>query len=233
MLRSILRLDVTTAREVMVPRLDMNAVEVSSTLVQVAEMMVQGGHSRLPVYDDTIDHILGIVHSREVLASLARPNTSESLRDLIRPAFIIPETKRLDELLEELQDKGVQMSVVVDEYGGTEGLVTMEDLLEEIVGEIEDEFSRTREAEVVQLPDGGVLVDAGVATEDVEELFTTRIDSTDVDTVGGYVYQTLGKIPQAGDVVFTDHLRIEVVSILGRRIRKLRISRIEEGADAT
>ena len=233
MLRSILRLDVTTAREIMVPRLDMNAVEVSITLVQVAEMMVQGGHSRLPVYDDNLDHILGIVHSREVLASLAHPKGPESLRDLIRPAFIIPETKRLDGLLEELKDKGVQMAIVVDEYGGTEGLVTMEDLLEEIVGEIEDEFSRTREAEVVQLPDGGSLVDAGVATEDVEELFTTRIDSADVDTVGGYVYLTLGKIPQAGDVVFTDHLRIEVVSILGRRIRKLRISRIEEGADAT
>ena len=233
MLRSILRLDVTTAREIMVPRLDMNTVEVSLTLVQVAEVMVQGGHSRLPVYDDTIDHILGIVHSREVLASLARTKSSECLRDLTRPAFIIPETKRLDELLEELKDKGVQMAIVVDEYGGTEGLVTMEDVLEEIVGEIEDEFSRTREAEVVQLPDGGALVDAGVATEDVEELFTTHINSTDVDTVGGYVYLTLGRIPQAGDVVFTDQLRIEVVSILGRRIRKLRISRIEEGADAT
>jgi len=233
MLRSILRLDVTTAREIMVPRLDMIAVEVSSTLVEVAEMMVQGGHSRLPVYDETIDHILGIVHSREILASLAHPDAPESLRDLIRPAFIIPETKRLDGLLEELKDKGIQMAIIVDEYGGTEGLVTMEDLLEEIVGEIEDEFSSTREAEVVHLPDGGVLVDAGVATEDVEELFTTRINSTDVDTVGGYVYLTLGKIPQAGDVVFTDHLRIEVVSILGRRIRKLRISRIEEGADAT
>lgn len=233
MLRSILRLDVTTAREIMVPRLDMDAVEVSSNLVQVAEMMVQGGHSRLPVYDNTIDHILGIVHSREVLASLARPDTTDSLRDLIRPAFIIPETKRLDGLLEELKDKGVQMAIVVDEYGGTEGLVTMEDLLEEIVGEIEDEFSRTQEAQVVRLPDGGVLVDSGVTTEDVEELFTTRINSTDVDTVGGYVYLTLGKIPQAGDVVFTDHLRIEVVLILGRRIRKLRITRIEEGADAT
>lgn len=233
MLRSIVRLDVTTAREIMVPRLDMSAVEVGSSLVQAAEIMVRGGHSRLPVYDDTIDHILGIVHSREVLASLASSSSDDSLRDLVRPAFIIPETKRLDGLLVELKDKGVQMAIVVDEYGGTEGLVTMEDLLEEIVGEIEDEFSRTREAEVVQLPDGGVLVDSGVTTEDVEELFTTHIDSTDVDTVGGYVYLTLGKIPQAGDLVFTDHLRIEVVSILGRRIRKLRINRIEEGADAT
>jgi CBS domain containing-hemolysin-like protein len=103
----------------------------------------------------------------------------------------------------------------------------MEDVLEEIVGEIEDEFSRTREAQVVHLPDGAALVDAGMATEDVEELFATRIGATDVDTVGGYVYQALGKIPQFGDVVTTDHLRIEVVSILGRRLRKLRIKRID------
>jgi CBS domain containing-hemolysin-like protein len=107
----------------------------------------------------------------------------------------------------------------------------MEDLLEEIVGEIEDEFSRTRESELVHLPGGGVLVDAGVPTEDIEELFSTTIESEDVDTVGGYVYQVLGKIPSAGDVVNTDQLRIEVVSILGRRLRKLRITRIS--VDAT
>ena len=123
------------------------------------------------------------------------------------------------------------MAIVVDEYGGTEGVLTMEDLLEEIVGEIEDEFSRTRESELVHLSDGGVLVDAGVLTEDIEELFSTKIDSEDVDTVGGYVYQMHGKIPSTGDVVNTDHLRIEVVSILGRRLRKLRINRI--GVDAS
>ena len=117
--------------------------------------------------------------------------------------------------------------------GGTEGLVTMEDVLEEIVGEIEDEFSRTRDAQVVRLPDGAVLVDAGLTTENVEELFGTRIDNTDVDTVGGYVYHSLGKIPQLGDVVVTDHLHIEVVSILGRRLRKLRIQLIESnGSDS-
>ena len=233
MLRSILRLDVTTAREIMVPRLDMLAVEADASLAQVSDLMVQGGHSRLPVYEDTIDSILGIIHSRDVMKAMASQYSQANIRDLVRPAFIIPETKRIDDLLEELQDKGVQMAVVVDEYGGTEGLVTMEDVLEEIVGEIEDEFSRTREAEIVRLPDGAVLVDAGVTTEYVEEMFSTHIDSTDVDTVGGYVYHSLGKIPQLGDVVFTDHLHIEVVSILGRRLRKLRIQRIENnGSDS-
>jgi len=231
MLRSILKLDVTTAREIMVPRLDMVAVGIDSSLIFVAEQMVQGGHSRIPVFEESIDHIMGIVHSREVLAAMASPDSNQNLRDLLNPAFFIPETKRLDDLLEELKDKGIQMAIVVDEYGGTEGVLTMEDLLEEIVGEIEDEFSRTRESELVHLSDGGVLVDAGVPTEDIEELFSTTIDSEYVDTVGGYVYQMLGKMPSTGDVVNTDHLRIEVVSILGRRLRKLRINRI--GVDAS
>jgi Mg2+/Co2+ transporter CorC len=227
MLRSILRLDVTTAREIMVPRLDMLAVAVDASLARVSQLMVQGGHSRLPVYEDTIDSIVGIIRSREVMEAMANQNSEVDIRDLVQPAFIIPESKRIDELLEELQDKGLQMAVVVDEYGGTEGLVTMEDVLEEIVGEIEDEFSRNREAEIVRLADGAVLVDAGVTTDNVEEMFGTHIDSTDVDTVGGYVYHSLGKIPQLGDVVVTEDLSIEVVSILGRRLRKLRIQRIE------
>ena len=232
MLRSILRLDVTTAREIMIPRPDMVAMEAGSSLTEVSEKMIQGGHSRLPVYEETIDRILGIVYARDVLAVMAAQSSGETLRDLVRPAFIIPETKRLDDLLEELQDKGIQMAIVVDEYGGTEGLLTIEDVLEEIVGEIEDEFSRTREALVVRLPDGAVLVDAGVTTENIEEMFDTRIDSSDVDTLGGFVYQSLGKIPQVGDVVTTDHLRIEVVSIIGRRLRKLRIVRIADNGSA-
>lgn len=227
MLRSILRLDVTTAREIMTPRLDMVAVESDSTLEQVSDVLVSSGHSRLPVYEETIDRILGVLFSRDVLEALGRQNRDEHIRELVRPAFIIPESKRLDDLLEELQDKGVQMAIVVDEYGGTEGLVTLEDVLEEIVGEIEDEFSRTREPLIDHLPGGAVLVDAGITTEDVEELFGTRIETSDVDTVGGLVYHSLGKIPQAGDVVVTDQLRIEVISILGRRLRKLRITRVD------
>ena len=236
MLRSIIRLDATTVREVMVPRLDMAAVEADSPLNVVAETMVRAGHSRLPVYEETIDKILGIIHARDVLDSLAKSTVTsnskseDSLRTLVREAFIIPETKRVDDLLEELQERRTQIAIVVDEYGGTEGLVTMEDLLEEIVGEIEDEFSRSRDAQVIHQADGTVLVDAGVTTEDVEELFGVTIGTTEVDTVGGYVYHSLGRIPQQGDIVVTDRLHIEVVSMLGRRLRKLRIHRIDEGA---
>jgi CBS domain containing-hemolysin-like protein len=230
MLRSIIRLDVTTVREVMVPRLDMAVVEAESPLSVVAETMVNRGHSRLPVYEETIDRILGIIHARDVLASLASGVSDDTLRVLVRPAFIIPETKRVDDLLEELQERRTQIAIVVDEYGGTEGLVTMEDLLEEIVGEIEDEFSRSRDAQVIHEADGKVLVDAGVTTENVEEIFGASIVTTEVDTVGGYVYHSLGRIPQAGDVVQTDRLHIEVVSMLGRRLRKLRIHLIDEEA---
>jgi CBS domain containing-hemolysin-like protein len=119
------------------------------------------------------------------------------------------------------------MAIVVDEYGGTEGLITLEDVLEEIVGEIEDEFSQTRESAIVRLPDGAAMVDAGITTENVEEIFGTRIETTGVDTVGGLVYHSLGKIPQLGDIVETEDLRIEVVSMLGRRLRKLRIDRVD------
>ncbi len=228
MFRSILRLDVTTAHEIMVPRLDMVAIDTDCTLRQVADAMVEGGHSRLPVYQKTEDRIVGVVHSREILAALASTEPAPALSGLLHPAFFIPETKRLDDLLEELQGRGLQMAIVVDEYGGTEGLVTMEDLLEEIVGEIEDEFSRTRDPELVHMTDGTVVVDAGVSNSDIEELFGTKIDADDVDTVGGYVYQALGRMPQTGDSVTTAELKIEVVSIMGRRLRKLKVSRINE-----
>ena len=233
MLRSVVALDTSTAREIMVPRLDIVAVEASFSFSGIAEKVVQYGHSRLPVYEETIDHILGILHTRDLIMVLAQEKSTLPLKDLIRPAFFIPETKRLDELLKELRARGMQMAIVVDEYGGTEGLVTMEDLLEEIVGEIEDEFSATRSPQLVHLPDGAAIVDAGVTLDDIGEVFSTRIESEDVDTVGGYVYQALGKIPQVGDKVATDHLSIEVVSILGRRLRKLHIRRLDSEPGAS
>ena len=229
MIRSILKLDETTAREIMVPRVDLVAVEVDTPLPEVATSMLERGHSRLPVYSSTIDHVVGVIHSRDLLPLLARSGEYPSLEETMRPAFFIPESKRLDELLKELQEKHVQIALVVDEYGGIEGLVTLEDLLEEIVGEIEDEFSSGVEPQMVPAGDGTMIVDARVPLGDIADLISGEIASEDVDTVGGLVYSALGKVPQIGDEVSLDGLRIEVVSVLGRRIRKLRLTRTGAG----
>ena len=224
MLRSIIELDYTTVREVMVPRLDMVAVEADESLEEAAAVIVRHGHSRLPVYVETMDDVLGILYVRDLLAAIASPENGHDLRSLTRPAYVVPETKRVDALLEEFRQRRTQIAIVVDEYGGTEGLVTMEDVLEEIVGEIEDEFSRVREAEILRQEDGAVFVDSGLSTEEVEDLFGINIESDDFDTVGGYVYHQLGRIPNVGDVVEDGNLRVEVMSVAGRRLRRLKIS---------
>ena len=230
MLRSIIELDYTTVREVMVPRLDMVAIEASASLKEAASTIVEHGHSRLPVYVDTMDDVLGIVYVRDLLAAIANPQDDSDLRSLIRPAFIVPETKRVDELLEEFRQRRTQIAIVVDEYGGTEGLVTMEDVLEEIVGEIEDEFSRVRDAEVTRGEEGAIYVNAGLSAEEVQALFGVSIESDDFDTVGGFVYHNLGRIPHVGDVVESEGLRVEVMVVAGRRLRSLRITKSESGS---
>ena len=231
MLRSIIQLDNSTAHEVMVPRLDMVALDINTHLQQATDPIIKSGHTRIPVYEESIDHIVGIIHSLDLMQLLSRQDWSQfTLRDLLRQAYFIPETKRLDDLLQEFQQRAVQMAIVVDEYGGTEGLITMEDLLEEIVGEIEDEFSKGEEPEVARQQDGSVLVSAGVTTDEIEDMFDTKLDNPDVDTVGGYVYMSLGRMPRVGDVVETNQLHIEITSVLGRRIHKLNIRSKSQGA---
>ena len=227
MIRSILRLDESTAKEVMVPRVDIVAVDAGTSLSTVASTMQEHGHSRIPVYTGTTDNIIGVVHSRDLLPFLARTEEHPPLAEVTRPPFFTPESKRLDDLLREMQEKRVHMAMVVDEYGGVEGLVTLEDLLEEIVGEIEDEFSPGMEPRVVPMPNGDLIADARVSLEYLSDLLSSPLPQGDVDTVGGLVYTSLGKIPQVGDSVTHDGLRIEVVSLLGRRIRKLKLSRTQ------
>ncbi len=228
MLRSIIQLDNSTAHEIMVPRLDVVALEISTPIPQAIEPIIRSGHTRIPIFEENIDHIVGIIHSLDLLQLLARDDwTQASLKDLARPAYFIPETKRLDDLLGEFQQKAVQMAVVVDEFGGTEGIITLEDLLEEIVGEIEDEFSWAEEEEVVLEEDGSAMVNASVTNDVIEEMFDVKLDNPDVDTIGGYVYMSLGRMPRLGDLVETDFLTIEIVSVLGRRIQKVRIRRRE------
>ena len=232
MLRSIIELDYTTVREVMVPRLDMVAIEAGVSLYDAAATIVEHGHSRLPVYVETIDDVLGILYVRDLLAAISKPHEGVSVRTLTRPAFVVPETKRVDDLLEEFRQRRIQIAIVVDEYGGTEGLVTMEDVLEEIVGEIEDEFSKDMQTDINWDEDGAAHVSAGMGTEEVQGMFGVNIESADFDTVGGFVYHHLGRIPHVGDVVEKEGLHLEVVSVAGRRLRSLKIKRDGGGAPA-
>ncbi len=231
MLRSIIQLDNSTAHEIMVPRLDVVALEINTPIPQAIEPIIKSGHTRIPIYEENIDHIVGIIHSLDLLQLFSSDDWARaSLRDLARPAYFIPETKRLDVLLEEFQQKAVQMAVVVDEYGGTEGIITLEDLLEEIVGEIEDEFSWAEEEEVVVEDDGSAVVNASVTNDVIEEMFDVKLDNPDVDTIGGYVYMSLGRMPHVADIVETEALSIEIISVLGRRIQKVRVRRKESAS---
>ena len=226
MLNAILRLDEATAREVMVPRVDMVTVEKDSSLRHVAQQMARTGHSRLPVYDSVPDHIIGVLHVRDVLEILADATDRRDVKDIIRPTHFIPESKLLDDLLQEMQEKHIQMAIVVDEYGGTEGLVTVEDLLEEIVGEIEDEFSALKQnPQIVRISADALLVDPMATLEDISDRMGMPIQESTYDTIGAYVHAALGKIPEQDDEVVLGGLRVRVVSLLGRRMRRLRVMR--------
>ncbi len=224
MIRAVMDLGTTTVREVMVPRIDMVAVEAEADLREVAETMVRRGYSRLPVYEGTIDNIIGVVHAREVLRRLVDGAGSMKVRELARPAHFVPETKRLVDLLPEMQRQRISIAIVVDEYGGTAGLVTVEDLLEEIVGELVDEFD-VEEEPVQRLGEDEVAVDARVGVEILEELFGIRVEGEEFETVGGFIYHRLGKVPTVGDQVELDDLVLQVLSVTGRRIRRVRIAR--------
>jgi len=210
----------------MIPRVDMVVAEIDTPIAELADMMMSSGHSRIPIYRDNQDSIEGIAYARDILQHLIQDEQSRNLvvENIIRPALFIPEAKTLEELLSEFQQSRVHMAIVVDEYGGVSGLVTIEDLLEEIVGEIMDEFD-VGEPEVVELNENQYMMDAGISLDDTSELLGVYVEGDGFDTLGGFVYQRLGKIPSPGDVVDYDGLKIEVVSTTGRRLKRLRVTK--------
>ncbi len=226
MIHGVVRLDTTMAREIMVPRLDIIAAEIGTPIAELSEQMVRGGHSRIPIYRGDLDRVEGVAYARDILQALVRNGEASGVLvdTLIRPALFIPEYKNLEELLNEFQNKRVHVAIVVDEYGGVSGLVTIEDLLEEIVGEIQDEFE-LGEPDVEPVGMGEFMIDARVGLEQLNELLGVAVEGDGFDTVGGFVYQKLGKIPSPGDAVVYDGLRIEVVSTVGRRLKRLRVTR--------
>ncbi len=227
MISGILQLDRTLTREIMVPRIDVIALEVETPLPDALDVVIGGAHSRVPIYVESIDHVVGVLYAKDLLKAL-RDKPAVSLRDLIRPAHFVPETKRLDELLQELQRDKVHMAIVVDEYGGTAGIVTIEDVLEEIVGEIQDEYDTSEEPLIERIGAGEGIFDARVNIDDVNEALGLTLP-TETDTLGGLVYQRLEKMPKVGDRVCVGNTTIEVLSVIGRRIKKVRVSQWTEG----
>jgi putative hemolysin len=227
MIASICEFDATLVREIMVPRIDMVALEVEASIDQALDVVVETGYSRIPVYEGTIENIVGILNAKDLLAHLRDDSGSRpKLRDILRPAHFVPETNKVDELLEELQQERIHMTIVVDEYGGIAGLVTIEDALEEIVGEIEDEYD-TLEPFCEIMSDSEAIFNARMDLDDVNRMMNIELPTGESDTLGGLIYSMLGGVPKAGDEVIVDGVRITVLSLLGRRIKKVRVVKEE------
>lgn len=224
MIRGIINLEETPAREIMVPRIDIVAVGADTDFDEAMRLILERGYSRIPLYEDTIDNVIGVVYAKDLLRYLADGGRPPDLKDVARPPYFIPESKKVDEVLAELRQKKVHIAIVVDEYGGTAGLLTIEDLLEEIVGEIEDEYDQ-EEVVVQRISDDEAIVDGRVSLDDLNDLLGLDLKGEDFDTVGGFVYHHLGKMPNMGDEVRADGLRLRILSVLGRRIKKVRVTK--------
>ena len=224
MIDSIIELDKTTAREIMVPRMDVAALPATATLDDALRLVRSRGYSRVPVYDQSIDNILGVLYAKDLLRFFKPEDPTRPVRDFLRNAYFIPESKKTDELLRELQKQKVHIAIVADEYGGTAGIVTIEDLLEEIVGEIQDEYDR-EEAKIVEIGPDEAVFDATVSIDDVNDTLDLALQGEDVDTIGGLLYEQLGRLPNVGDRAEMDGASLRVESTAGRRIRKVRVTR--------
>jgi putative hemolysin len=237
MIYSIFEFGDTLAREVMVPRIDMVAIEVSTSVADALDVVMRAGHSRIPVYENTIDNIVGILYAKDLLKYWRDETSSLKLRDLLRNVYYIPESKKVDELLQELQKRKVHIAVAVDEYGGTAGLVTIEDILEEIVGEIQDEYD-SEEAFMEVVSDDEIIFNARVDLDDVNHIMSLELPTDRSDTLGGLVYSILGRVPAIGDRVRIETVEITVLSVERRQIKKVKVVRLpvqgklEDSSDA-
>ena len=229
MIHSIFELGDTVVREVMTPRTDIVCAGATETVAHAVELVIREGYSKLPVFEDNIDHIIGVVHDRELLIAVTTGESQKQLRTLMRPIKAIPENKKIDELLREMQAEKVSVAIVVDEYGGTAGLVTMEDLLEEIVGEIMDEYDaegQDGEPSLVRFDNGDVIVDARMDIDEVNEELGLNLPTEDFESIGGYTFGLFGRVPAPGEYVSIDGgVTLVVEKTAGRRLLSVRIKK--------
>ncbi len=224
MIHGIIQIGDKLVREVMVPRTDITAVRRGCSMVEVVRVFREHGHTRLPVYEGDLDHIVGVINVKDLVLSLTGEARDFDLDAIMRPVHYTPQSKKVDELLHQMQTEKVHMMIVLDEYGGTAGLVTLEDLLEEIVGEIRDEYDLAEEEPIVVLNEHEALVDAGYSMAELNERLDLGLEeSEDYDSVGGYVYATLGHVPEAGATFDSGPVQWTVEKVNGRRIVKVRL----------
>ena len=231
MLQSIFEFGDTIVREVMVPRMDMVSCSIDAGLPSLLNLIIEAGHSRIPSYEGTTDRIIGVVYAKDLLQYWGQPLDTLTLSDVMRPPYFIPETRRIEDLLLDFRTKRVHIAIVVDEYGGTSGLITIEDLLEEIVGDIQDEYDM-EEDWVQPQSDGALVVDARANVEELEEFFEIKIPRDKFDTVGGYLIHQLGYVPHSGEKIQVDGLMFMVVESDERKVRKVKAWRDLEAPES-
>jgi magnesium and cobalt transporter len=228
MLQSVFEFGDTIVREVIVPRTDMVCCNHDASIRDVLDAIITFGHSRIPIFEGTNDRIIGIVYAKDLLHYWNSNAKTTPILQVMRTPFFVPETKKIEELLQDFRSRRVHMAIVVDEYGGTSGLITIEDLLEEIVGEIQDEYDR-EPALMVAEEDGAVLVDAKLNIEEIEEYFGVEISRDKFDTVGGYMFHLLNHVPIQGEEIIEGPLLMQIVDCDERKINSVRIRRFNDG----
>jgi len=227
MIRSVLEFDETMVREIMVPRPDITAVEIDDSLQQALGLIIESGHSRIPVYEDEIDQIKGVLYAKDLLAVWYNGKQEETtLRDVMRPAYFVPETKSAEDMFKEFKQSNIHLAVVVDEYGSTAGVITIEDIVEEIVGDIRDEFDATETIEFTQIGENEYRVDAAINLYDFNQWLDAELPDEEHDTLSGYLYTQFGRVPEIGERLETDGLLLRIVSVEGVRIRTVHVTRL-------
>lgn len=221
MLQSILELNDTIVREIMVPRTSMVCCDCTAPLAEILKAINDSGHSRIPLYDNSRDNIIGLIYAKDLLRFWGTPLSELTLEQVLRPPYLVPESKNVSDLLQEFRQRRVHIAIVIDEYGGTSGLVTIEDLIEEIVGDIQDEYDLDEEWLVEE--EGTVLVDGRLNVEVFEEHFALEIEREKFDTVGGYIVEMLGRVPAQGERLEFDGLKLLIVDADPRAVRQIRV----------
>lgn len=225
LIKSVLQFSDITAKEIMVPRPDIVALDVSMLHDTLLEKVIEEGYSRLPVYQGTIDHIIGIIYSKDLL-SLLQHRSLIILQDIIRPVYFVPESKKVSVLLREFQQNKIHMGIVIDEYGGTEGIVTMEDIIEEIVGDILDEYDEGHRS-VEQASDGSVIIDAVISINEFNRQFRLKIpESPDYETLAGYLQKITKRLPELNEEIITDDFSFFILTKSARRLRQVKVTPI-------